>query len=110
MVGERRSNDLSGRAIADSATFPGGAAGTGIEGLRAYLRASRQDDFINNLSRKLLSYALGRSLMLSDDIAIGSMRARLIKDAHKFDSLIESTVTSSQFRNKRGGEELSARR
>ena len=110
MVGERRSKDLSGRAVDDSATFPGGATGAGIEGLLSYLRAHRQDDFINNLSRKLLSYALGRSLMLSDDIAVDAMRAKLVKDAYRFDSLIESIVTSSQFRNKRGGEELSARR
>jgi hypothetical protein len=110
MVGERRSKDLSGRAVDDSATFPGGATGAGIEGLLSYVRAHRQDDFINNLSRKLLSYALGRSLMLSDDIAIDAMRAKLAKDAYRFDSLIESIVTSSQFRNKRGGEELAARR
>jgi hypothetical protein len=38
------------------------------------------------------------------------MRAKLAKDAYRFDSLIESIVTSSQFRNKRGGEELAARR
>jgi hypothetical protein len=105
MVGERRSTDLSGRMIDDSATFPGGTTGTGIEGLRAYVRAHRQDDFIDNVSRKLLSYALGRSLMLSDDIAIDAMRAKLAKDAYRFDSLVESIVTSSQFRNKRGGEE-----
>ena len=104
MVGERRSTDLSGRPIDDSATFPGGTTGRGIEGLRAYVRAHRQDDFINNVSRKLLSYALGRSLMLSDDIAIDAMRAKLVKDAYRFDSLVESIVTSSQFRNKRGGE------
>ncbi len=110
MVGERRSKDLSGRAVDDSATFPGGTTGAGIEGLLAYVRAHRQDDFINNLSRKLLSYALGRSLMLSDDIAVDAMRAKLVKDAYRFDSLIESIVTSSQFRNKRGGEELSAQR
>ena len=62
------------------------------------------------MSRKLLSYALGRSLMLSDDIAIDSMRARLINDGYKFDSLIESIVTSSQFRNKRGRRRTVARR
>ena len=110
MVGERRTKDLSGRAVDDSATFPGGVTGAGIEGLRAYVRASRQDDFVNNVSRKLLAYALGRSLMLSDDIAIESMRAKLVKDSYRFDSLIESIVTSSQFRNKRAGEDRIARR
>jgi hypothetical protein len=110
MIGERRTKDLSGRAIDDSATFPGGMTGTGLDGLRAYVRAHRQQDFVDNVSRKLLSFALGRSLMLSDDILVDSMRAKLIKDSYRFDSLIEGVVTSSQFRNKRGGEELSAKR
>ena len=74
-------------------------------GLRAYVRANRHDDFVNNVSRKLLSYALGRSLMLSDDIAVDTMGAKLAKDGYRFDSLIETIVTSSQFRNKRSGEE-----
>ncbi len=110
MVGERRTKDLSGRAIDDSATFPGGTSGTGIEGLRAYVQGHRQQDFVDNVSRKLLSFALGRSLMLSDDILIDSMRARLVKDGYRFDSLIDSIVNSSQFRSKRSGEDLSARR
>jgi hypothetical protein len=108
-VGERRTKDLSGRAIDASATFPGGATGSGIEGLKTYLRASRQNDFLDNLSRKLLAYALGRSLILSDDILIESMRAKLVRDSYRFDSLVESIVTSSQFRNKRGGDDLSGR-
>jgi mono/diheme cytochrome c family protein len=108
-VGERRVKDLSGRAIDASATFPGGTTGSGIEGLKTYLRAQRQSDFIDNLCRKLLAYALGRSLILSDDILIKSMRANLERDGYRFDSLIESIVTSSQFRNKRGGDDLSRR-
>ncbi len=108
-VGERRAKDLSGRAVDASATFPGGATGNGIEGLKAYLRANRQNDFVDNLSRKLLAYALGRSLILSDDILIENMRAKLERDGYRFDSLVESIVTSSQFRNKRGDGDLSRR-
>ena len=109
-IGERRTKDLSGRAVDNSATFPGGTTGTGLEGLRAYVRTTRQDDFVDNLARKLLAYALGRTLMLSDDIAIDVMKVKLEKDGYRFDSLIESVVTSSQFRNKRGGEDLAAKR
>jgi hypothetical protein len=108
-VGERRSKDLSGRAVDASATFPGGSLGSGIEGLKTYLRASRQNDFVDNLSRKLLAYALGRSLILSDDILIESMRTKLQRDGYRFDSLVESIVMSAQFRNKRGGDDLSRR-
>lgn len=101
-IGERRTRDLSGRAVDASATFPGGSSGTGVEGLRTYVRTHRQDDFIDNLSRKLLVYALGRSLMLSDEPTVEAMRAKLARDGYRFDSLIESIVTSTQFRHKRG--------
>ena len=43
-------------------TFPGGSEGAGFEGVQAYIREHRQKDFLDNLSRKLLAYALGRSL------------------------------------------------
>src|SRR5262249_45957175 len=105
-VGERRAKDLSGRAVDVSAPFPGGAAGSGIEGLETYLRANRPNDFLDNLSRKLLAYALRRRLILSHDLLIESMRAKLERDSYRFDSLVESIVTSSQFRNKRGKENL----
>jgi hypothetical protein len=107
-VGERRGSDLSGRPVDASATFPGGTAGTGIDGLRRYVRDHRQNDFIDNLSSKLLAYALGRSLILSDDLLIESMRTKLARDGYRFDSLIESIVTSKQFLNKRSESSVSS--
>ncbi len=101
-VGERRTKDLGGRPVQTKATFPDGAERDGVEGLREYLREKRQDDFVNNLCRKLFSYALGRSLLPSDDKAVAEMRARLIADEYRFGSLVESIVTSPQFLNQRG--------
>jgi hypothetical protein len=100
-VGERRTVDLAGRAVDASATFPGGRVLSGVEGLRAYVRERRQDDFVTNLSRKLLVYGLGRSLMLSDDLLVDSMRANLARDGNRFSSLVETIVSSPQFRTKR---------
>ena len=100
-VGERRNSDLAGRPVDASATFPGGGAGSGIEGLRTYVREHRQDDFLANLARKLLAYSLGRSPMLSDEPTIDAMRAKLARDGYRFESLIESIVVSPQFRTKR---------
>ena len=65
------------------------------------MREHRQNDFVDNLARKLLVYALGRSLILSDDLLIDAMRANLARDGYRFSSLVESIVTSRQFRNKR---------
>jgi len=107
-IGELRTKDLAGRPVDASATFPGGATGTGVDGLRAYVRANRQEDFVLNLSRKLLAYSLGRTLILSDDLLIETMRARLAQDGYRFGSLIETIVVSPQFRNKRDGHELRA--
>ncbi len=100
-VGERRDNDLGGRPVSTTATFPGGGEGTGLADLRGYLRQHRQDEFLDNLCRKLLSYALGRSLILSDNLLIQKMRTQLEIDEFRFSSLVESIVNSSQFLNKR---------
>ncbi len=105
-VGERREKDLGGRPVDTRATFPGGSERTGLDGLRAYIRERRQDDFLDNLSRKLLGYALGRSLMLSDDVTIREMRAKLAANGFRFGSLVEGIVTSPQFCNKRAPDEL----
>src|SRR5262249_36789836 len=66
-VGERRTKDLGGKPVADTAPFPDGQDRKGIDGLREYLRDKRQDDFIDNLCRKLFAYALGRTLQPSDE-------------------------------------------
>ena len=98
-IGERRSTDLGGHPVDTNAVFPDGAEGNGIEGLRRYLLDRRRDDFVDNLCRKLLSYALGRSLMLSDSAAIDQMRMNLASDGFRFERLIEAIVTSPQFLN-----------
>lgn len=101
-VGERRDKDLGGRPVDTKATFPDGSEGTGLDGLRRYLSEQRQKEFVENLTRKLFSYALGRSLLLSDKSTIEQMRAKLVTDGHRFGSLVESIVTSPQFLKKRG--------
>jgi hypothetical protein len=101
-IGERREKDLGGHTVATTATFPDGKERQGLEGLRAYLREKRQEDFVDNLCRKLFSYALGRSMLVSDKKAMDELRTKLAADGYTFGSLVEAIVTSPQFRNKRG--------
>ncbi len=101
-VGERREKDLGGKPVQTAAPFPDGKDRDGLAGLRAYLRERRQGDFVNNLCRKLLSYALGRSLQPSDRGTLEAMRARLEAEDYAFGSLVEVIVSSPQFLNKRG--------
>lgn len=101
-VGELRAKDLGSRPVETRATFPGGSEGTGLDGLRDYLREKRQDEFAENLCRKLLTYALGRGLQPSDDLLVEELRAKLAGNGYKFGTLVEGIVTSPQFRNRRG--------
>lgn len=103
-IGERRDKDLGGKPVAMAATFPDGQERTGLDGLRSYLRDQRQDDFIDNLCRKLFSFALGRSLQLSDTQALNAMKTKMKADNYAFGTIVESIVTSPQFRNRRGKE------
>jgi hypothetical protein len=103
-IGERREKDLGGRPVDVRAEFPGGTEVEGMGGLLRYVREHRQDDFLENLCRKLLTYALGRTLIPSDMGLIKEMRVRLIADDYRFSSLVESIVTSPQFLTKRSYE------
>jgi hypothetical protein len=100
-VGEARTRDLGGRPVDTRATFPGGVEGDGFDGLRAYIEGHRRDEFVENLGRKLLAYALGRGLLPTDDETLDGMRTRLAAEHDRFGSLVESIVTSPQFLNKR---------
>jgi uncharacterized protein DUF1588/uncharacterized protein DUF1585 len=107
-VGNARSTDLAGRPVDASATFPGGFNATGLAGLQDYIREHRQDKFIDNLSRKLLSYALNRSLQLSDESLIDKMKANLAGDGYRFRALVETIVTSPQFLDRRAPEQTAS--
>ena len=100
-VGERRSQDLAGHPVDTHAVFPGGSQGAGLEGVQAYIREHRQNDFLDNFSRKLLAYSLNRSLMLSDELMVERMRTVLAANGYRFTPLVETIVTSPQFMNRR---------
>ncbi len=100
-VGERRERDLGGRPVDVRAEFPNGTEGEGMKGLLRYVKENRQDDFLDNLCRKLLAYALGRTLIPSDIGLIKEMRAGLVTNEYRMSSLIECIATSPQFLTKR---------
>ncbi len=100
-VGNARTKDLAGRPVDTDVTYPGGDQGVGLQGLQAFIRAHRQEEFVNNLSRKLLAYALNRSLQLSDESLLERMETTLHAKEYRFDSLVETIVTSPLFLNKR---------
>jgi Protein of unknown function (DUF1592)/Protein of unknown function (DUF1588)/Protein of unknown function (DUF1587)/Protein of unknown function (DUF1585)/Protein of unknown function (DUF1595)/Planctomycete cytochrome C len=92
--------DAIGRARpADTKTvLPDGTSVDGISGLRDYLLNKRSDDFLRQFCRKLLGYALGRSVQLSDRPLIDSM----VRSDRCIGTLIDLIVRSPQFREVRG--------
>ncbi|HWC99973.1 MAG TPA: DUF1592 domain-containing protein [Candidatus Sulfopaludibacter sp.] len=100
-VGEARTQDLAGRPVDTKVSFPGGFTGAGYEAIESYIRQKRQQEYLENLSRKLLAYALNRSLLLSDEITVQQLQTRLAANGDRFATLVETIVTSPQFRNKR---------
>jgi hypothetical protein len=100
-VGETRNRDLAGRPVETSATFPNGSPGSGLDGLRAFMRDRGQAEFVDTLCRELLVYALGRSLLRSDEPLLADMRKDLSKGDYKFGHLVQDIVTSRQFLTKR---------
>jgi hypothetical protein len=100
-IGDVRTKDLAGRPVDTAVTYPGGVNGVGFEGLRSFIHDYRQDQFISNICRKLLSYSLNRTLQLSDEALVDTMQTNLAAQGYGFDSLVETIVMSPQFRNKR---------
>ncbi|MEZ6127474.1 MAG: DUF1592 domain-containing protein [Planctomycetaceae bacterium] len=96
-IGELRETDLAGRPVDTSATFPGGQTAQGISDLRTYLLNHREADFVDNLCRRLLSYGLGRSLILPDELLIDRMKQELAAENNRFGCLVDTIITSPQF-------------
>ena len=58
--------------------------------------------FLNHFCRKLLGYALGRSVQLSDNSLLAEMRENLVKNHYHIQSAIMTVVLSTQFQRCRG--------
>jgi hypothetical protein len=72
----------------------------GIEGLRSYLK-TQDDQFLKQFCTKLVGFALGRSVMVSDRDLIDAMTKSLRKNEFKFSAAVREIVKSRQFRNRK---------
>lgn len=76
----------------------------GIDGLREYLLTERRADVVRQFCRKLLGYALGREIQLSDEVLLEQMRRNLEQNEYRFYVAVETIVLSEQFRRIRGSD------
>ena len=101
-IGRLREKDLGGRPIDTRAKVMDGAQFEGIDGLRNYLLTRRRDAFLRQFCRKLLGYALGRAVQISDGPLLAQMRSDLETHNYRLSAAVEAIVQSPQFRQIRG--------
>jgi hypothetical protein len=101
-IGRRRDKDLGERPIDTRVKTMDGAEFDGVDGLRKYLLTVRREAFVRQFCRKLLGYALGRGVQLSDEPLLAQMQSELKTNDYKIVAAVEAIVRSREFREIRG--------
>ncbi len=112
-IGRHRDQDLGGHRIDARARTMDGAEFEGVAGLREYLLTRRRGAFEAQFCRKLLGYALGRGVQLSDRplldrIARSARSADASGGELRVQDVVEAIVLSRQFRTIRGRDALTS--
>lgn len=90
-----------GEAVETSAQLPDGRAYGGMrEFQQLLLTEPLRQQFVKALTKKLLTYALGRGLTFADDRLVESLGKKCAADGYRLRSLIEQIVLSEEFRTK----------
>ena len=101
-IGRWREKDVGDRPIDTRVKSLDGAGFEGLDGLRKYLLTVRREAFVRQFCRKLLGYALGRSVQLSDEPQLDEIYAELQAKDYHIGAVLEKIVASRQFREIRG--------
>jgi hypothetical protein len=101
-IGRKRDRDLGDRPIETRVQTMDGARFDGLDGLRNYLLTQRRDALMRQFCRKLLGYALGRAMQLSDEPVLAEMQSQLKAKDCRLGALVATMVRSRQFREIRG--------
>ena len=80
---------------------PNGPEVEGMQALKRYLLAFRNDDIAENLVRRLMSYSLGRQLNTRDRAGIKQIMKSVKADDYRFQNAIVTICQSELFRNNR---------
>jgi hypothetical protein len=96
--------DTAGHPIDAKTKLPDGHELSNARDLLAYIEANRRDDFVKQFNRKLLGYALGRSVQLSDEPMLRGIHQSQQKNGYSLGATIFEIVTSKPFQQIRGRE------
>jgi hypothetical protein len=96
-LGRWRDADSSGRSVDASGVLPSGEAFDGPAELRQVL-LRKKDELLRHVTRKMLGYALGRSLLDEDLCVVEGTVKKLEKSNYGARSLVREVVLSRPFR------------
>jgi hypothetical protein len=103
-IGRHRDKDLAGLAVDARAKLKDGTEFDGIDGLRTYLLTKKKDVIVRLFCRRLLGYALGRAVTLSDQTLIDEMVSELNNHEGRLAPAVLAILRSPQFRSIRGSD------
>jgi len=99
-IGRYRERDPASHQVVDtSGVMPDGTKLKGPDDLRAALVA-RSDMFVQSLTEKLMSYALGRSIEYYDMPTVRRIVQQAAQDHYRFSSLVAQVASSDAFRRR----------
>jgi hypothetical protein len=99
-IGRWRDSD-EGEPVDSAGTLVSGESFRGPAELKRVLVTSKRDQFVKNLTQRLLSYSLGRGLEYYDEPAVNEILANLAKADYKADALVVEIARSYPFRFRR---------
>ncbi len=103
-IGQWRDKDESGATIDASGKLPDGTTFDGPAGLRKLLATSRRDEYLDTVTEKLLTYALGRGLEYYDQPAVRAIIRQTAANHYRIEDLIDAVVHSTPFQMRKSPE------
>jgi hypothetical protein len=85
--------------IESSGTLPDGRTFSGSRELKAIVKG-QSEQFVRNVTEKLLTYSLGRGLERFDTPTVDGISRQVVANGYKFSSLVLEVVKSTPFRMK----------
>jgi hypothetical protein len=99
-VGKYRTVDENYEPLDNSGVYPDGSRIDGVSGLRQVL-AKHSDQFMANVTKTLMTYALGRGVEYYDAPAVRAILRDAAQADYRFSSLILGIVKSAPFQMRR---------
>ncbi len=96
-IGRDRRGAIGKPSINTSTRLADGTPLDGLSGLRAYVMTVRRADFVRQFCRKLLGYALGRAVQLSDEPLLTTMQTQLEAHDYRIRTAVEAIILGHQF-------------